>query len=146
MILREQDKHFLSSLYAAIAVVFTWKGAWDGIYLIPYISEPYVFLFLGFAMLTLSGLIFREFDPLGGLQNAVNKTLHKIQTHAEKKHFVIKYHDKEQKKEIAVPAERIVKIEKDSLVVVQRGKKEEIFIPMHRVTEVLFKGKRYWRF
>ena len=145
MVLREEDKHFLSSLYAAVAVVFTWKGAWDGIYLIPYISDPYVFLFLGFAILTLSGLIFKEFDPLGGIQNAVNKTMHSINVHHDKKNFQFKYYDKEQKKYVTIPATWLKKIEKGTLVVMPPKQKQELFIPVHRVTEVQYKGKRYWR-
>ena len=145
LILREQDKHFLISLYAAIAVVFTWKGAWGGIYLLPYISEPFVFLFLGFAILTFSGLIFREFDPLGGIENAVNKTLHTVSNHPKKELFQIKYYDKVQKKNITISAKWIQKIEKDALIVVPPHQKQELFIPMHRVTEVLYKGKQYWR-
>ncbi len=158
MFLREQDKHFLSSLYIAVAVIFTWKGIWDGLYEIPFLGSldcpaiinlesctPLVFLFIGFAMLTFSGLIFKEFDPLGGIQKTVSKILHDIQVHPEKKHFRIRYYDKTQKKTITIPAEWIKKIEKNALTVVPPGKKQEIFVPLHRVTEVLYNGKRYWR-
>ena len=145
MVLREQDKHFLSSLYIAIAVIFTWKGIWEGIYNLPYIAHPFVFLFLGFAMLTLSGAIFKEFDPLGGIQKAVYKTLHSVQAHHDKKNFEFQYYDKAQKKSVRIPAKWVKKIEKGALVVVPPHKKEELFIPMHRVTEVLYKGKQYWR-
>jgi len=158
MALREQDKHFLSSLYIAIAIIFTWKGIWDGLYEIPFLGSlscpsfisletctPLVFLFLGFAMLTISGAIFKEFDPLGGIQKAVNKTLHSINIHHDKKNFQFKYYDKEQKKEVIIPALWIKKIEKGALVVVSPQQKQEMFIPLHRVTEVLYKGKRYWR-
>ncbi|MBI2125318.1 DUF504 domain-containing protein [Candidatus Woesearchaeota archaeon] len=156
MVLREEDKHFLSSLYIAIAIIFTWKGLWTGIYEIPFIGSlecnilgPYcgsfVFLFLGFAMLIFSGAIFKEFDPLGGIQNAVNKTLHSIQTHHDKKNFEFKYYDKAQKKYVKIPAPWVKKIEKGALVAVHPHQKQEIFIPVHRVTEVLYKGKSYWR-
>jgi len=158
MPLREQDKHFLSSLYIAIAIIFTWKGIWDGLYEIPFLGQlscpsfisletctPLVFLFIGFAMLTLSGAIFKEFDPLGGIQKAVNTTLHSIQNHHDKKNFQFKYYDKERKKYVAIPVIWIKKIEKDALVVVSPQQKQEIFIPIHRVTEVLYKGKSYWR-
>lgn len=144
MVLREQDKHFLSSLYIAIAVIFTWKGIWDGIYEIPY-TNPFVFLFLGFAMLTFSGAIFKEFDPLGGIQKAVQKTLHSVQVHHDKKNFEFKYYDKAQKKDVKIPAKWVKKIEKGALVAVPPHQKQELFIPMHRVTEVLYKGKQYWR-
>ena len=159
MVLREQDKHFLSSLYIAIAVIFTWKGIWDGLYEIPFLGDlscppilgnlesctPLVFLFLGFAMLTISGAIFKEFDPLGGIQKAVYKTLHSVQAHHDKKNFEFQYYDKAQKKSVKIPAKWVKKIEKGALVVVSPQQKQEIFIPLHRVTEVLYKGKRYWR-
>lgn len=145
MFLREQDKHFLSSLYAAIAIVFTWKGIWDGIYEIPYIADPFVFLFLGFAILTLSGLIFKNFDPFGSIEEGVKKTLHSVYTHQQKEKFHLKYYDKAQKKQITVPAKWIKKIEKGAVVLVPPHKKQEIFVPIHRVSEVLYNGKRYWR-
>src|SRR3990167_6777661 len=130
MVLREQDKHFLSSLYIAIAIIFTWKGIWDGLYEIPFLGQlscpsfisletytPLVFLFIGFAMLTLSGAIFKEFDPLGGIQKAVNTTLHSIHIHHDKKNFQFQYYDKTQKKYIRIPAPWVKKIEKGALVV-----------------------------
>lgn len=158
MVLREQDKHFLSSLYIAIAIIFTWKGIWGGLYEIPFLGKlncpsfigletctPLVFLFLGFAMLTISGAIFKEFDPLGGIQKAVNKTLHSVNSHHDKKNFQFKYYDKEQKKYATIPATWVKKIEKGALVVVSPQQKQEVFIPIHRITEVLYKGKSYWR-
>jgi len=158
VVLREQDKHFLSSLYIAIAIIFTWKGIWDGLYEVPFLGDlscpasiqletctPLVFLFLGFAMLTISGAIFKEFDPLGGIQKAVDKTLHSIQAHQDKKNFEFKYYDKAQKKYVTIPAAWVKKIEKGALVVVPPKQKQELFIPVHRVSEVLYKGKRYWR-
>ena len=158
MVLREQDKHFLSSLYIAIAIIFTWKGTWDGLYEIPFLGDlscppfigletctPLVFLFLGFAMLTISGAIFKEFDPLGGIQKAVNKTLHSVQVHEDKKNFQFKYYDRSQQKHVIIPALWVKKIEKGSLVVVPPKQKQEVFIPVHRVSEVLYKGKKYWR-
>lgn len=156
--LREQDKHFLSSLYIAVAIIFTWKGIWTGLYEIPFLGSldcpagisletctPLVFLFIGFAMLTFSGLIFKEFDPLGGIQKTVSKTLHEVQMHPEKERFRIKYYDKTQKKNIAIPVKWIKKMEKNALVVVSPDKKQEVFVPLNRVTEVLYDGKRYWR-
>lgn len=145
MILREQDKHFLWALLAAIGVIFVWKGLWEGIYEIPYVGEPWVALFLGFAMLTFSGLIFREFDPLGGIEKSMNKVMHEVSNHPEKKDFRIKYYDKSQKKEIEIRADRVQHLEKGSLILKHETKNQEVFIPMHRVTEITHKGKTYWR-
>lgn len=145
MVLREQDKHFLASIYAAVAVIFAWKGLWEGLYEIPYIGDSFVFLFIGFAMLTFSGLIFKEFDPLGNLEKTSMKMLNNVHRHPQKENFTIRYYDKSRKKYINLPAERIKKIEKGALIVIHPGKRQEVFIPLHRVTEILQKGKRYWR-
>lgn len=148
--LREQDKHFLASLYAAAIMIFLWKGLWDMLYLIPILGEMkgagFVFLFLGFAILIFSGMIFSEFDPLNTLQKATTRTLQKIQKHPEKRLFLIKYLDKEKKKEMQIAGTDIHKVERGTLIVRHPTEKKELFIPLHRVTEVLYKGQRYWRF
>ncbi len=144
MVMREQDKHFLWSLYIATAIIFTWKGLWTGVYEIPYVDDPFIWLFVGFTMLTLSGVIFREFDPLGGLEKAANAMIQFVHAHPQKQEFTVIYRDQAQKKNIAVGGEKLKAIEKGTLVI--RGQQEEIFIPIHRVTEILYQGKRYWRF
>ncbi|HLD01159.1 MAG TPA: RNA repair domain-containing protein [Candidatus Nanoarchaeia archaeon] len=144
MFLREQDKHFLASLYVAIAVIFTWKGIWEGVYEIPYLGDPFVFLFIGFAILTFSGLIFKEFDPLGNIQKAVEKTIQEVHNHPERDKFMLKYHDQHHKKDILIPAKMIHKIEKGT-VIINQGKKQETFIPLHRIIEITYQGKKYWR-
>ncbi|MDO8656621.1 MAG: hypothetical protein Q7K45_05260 [Nanoarchaeota archaeon] len=153
MVLREQDKHFLWSLYAVVSIIFVWKGLWEGVYALPYICEyrnsaicdPFVFLFIGFTMLTLSGAIFKEFDPLGGVEAAVNKIIHFVQNHPRKAEFDITYHDKNQKKDITVNAEFLKGMEKGVIVIEDQVKKQEFFIPIHRIKEILQNGKVYWR-
>lgn len=145
MALREQDKHFLSALYSALAIILVWKGIWEGIYNIPYINDPFVFLFLGLALLTFSGLIFKEFDPLGTIQKAEEQVFRKVFHHPQRHQFQIKYHDKSTKKEVVIEAKHLLGMEKDSLVMALPGKKQEVFIPFHRVTEILHQGKQYWR-
>ncbi len=147
--IREQDKHFLWSLYAAVSVILVWKGLWEGVYEIPYFSDylgdPWVFLFIGFAMLTFSGIIFNEFDPLGGVEKAVGKTIAAIQKHPDKKNFRIKYFDKNQNKNLTIDAKYIRGVERQALIVKHPTKKQEMFIPFHRLKEVLYKDKLYWR-
>ena len=158
MVLREEDRHFLSSLYIAIAIIFTWKGIWDGTYWLwesiytLFLHKPlihsagsFISLFVGLSMLTLSGAIFKEFDPLGGIQKAASKTLHSVVIHHDKENFQIRYYDKIQKKKITIPVKWIKKIEKGALVIVPPHHRQEMFIPTHRVTEVLYKGNQYWR-
>lgn len=145
MVLREQDKHFLSSLYSAAAIIFVWKGLWEGLYEVPYIGDAFVALFVGFTMLVFSGLIFKNFDPLGGIELAVTKKLESVINDPDKKNFEVKYQDKMLKKELTVPAKYVHKIEEAGMIVMDPVKKAEMFIPLHRVTEILYNGKRYWR-
>ena len=158
MVLREEDKHFLASLYIAIGIIFTWKGIWLALYKIPFIGDlrcpafiglencaPSVFLFLGLTILIFSGLIFKEFDPFGGMQTGINKTLHNVQVHHQKELFQFKYHDKKMKKDIIIPAGWVKKIEKGALVIVPPKQKQEIFVPTHRLTEITYNGKSFWR-
>lgn len=142
MVLREQDKHFIWSILAATGIIFVWKGLWEGIYEIPYIGNEWVALFIGFALLTLSGLIFNEFDPMGSLEKSISKIVHHVKTHPKKHEFRIKYRDKIRKKDVVIRAGDIRKVEKGSLII--KGQ-QEIFIPTHRIKEVSYKGKTYWR-
>lgn len=142
MVLREQDKHFIWSILAATGLIFVWKGLWEGLYEIPYIGDSWVALFIGFALLTFSGLIFKEFDPLGSLETSISKIVHHVRTHPKKHEFCIKYYDKIRKKDVVIRAGDIRKVEKGSLII--KGQ-QEIFIPTHRIKEVSYKGKTYWR-
>lgn len=145
MVFREQDKHFLWSIFVALGAILAWRGVWEGIYEIPYIADPWVFLFIGFAMLTFSGIIFKEFDPLGGVEKSVNRMIHHIHNHPKKEEFVVRYHDKEQKKNYSFGADKIKHIEKNTVVVEHPQGSKELFIPIHRITEVVHKGKTYWK-
>lgn len=64
--LRETDKHFLLSMFIATGMILFWKGLWEGVGSLPVLDNAWVDLFIGAVMLTLSGVIFSEFDPLGG--------------------------------------------------------------------------------
>jgi len=145
MVLREQDKHFLWSLYAVVGIIFIWKGLWDGIYEIPYLGNPWVALFVGLAMLTFSGIIFKEFDPLGGLQKATDKVLHEVRNHPHQEEFTFIYQDNLGKKEVKIGGEKLKGIERGALIMKHKNQKKEIFIPVHRITEVKHKGQTYWR-
>jgi len=143
--MREQDRHFLWSLYAAIAIILAWKGIWEGLREIPYIGDPLMLLFIGFAMLTFSGIIFKEFDPLGSLEKAVHKVILQVYNHPLREEFKIKYHDKVQKKDVFIPAGLLKNVEKNTLVFKHATDNKEVFIPINRVIEVYRRGKLYWR-
>lgn len=145
--LREEDRHFLMALYMAVCVIFTWKGVWDGVYEIPLPegSHALVFLFLGLTLLTFSGLIFKEFDPLGGFQKAVLTKLHQVHIHPQRKQFQLVYLDMVTKKEVTISGASILAIEKGALIISDARHKREIFIPVSKVRKVLLNGKPYWK-
>lgn len=149
MILREQDKHFLWSLYAAVTIIFIWKGVWEGLYYLPFVGHentaPWVFLFIGLAMLTFSGIIFNEFDPLGGLGKAAKKIVTHIQHHPHKEDFELYYLDHNRKEHLSLNAKGLLRLEKEALVFKHHTKNQEVFVPIHRLVEVTFQGKKYWR-
>ena len=147
--LREQDKHFLWSLYSAITIIFIWKGVWEGLYYLPFIGNektaPWVFLFIGLAILTFSGIIFKEFDPLGGLGKAAKKVITHIQHNPHKEDFELFYVDNNRKEHFSLNAAHLVRLEKETLVFKLAKKKQEIFVPVHRLVEITCQGKPFWR-
>lgn len=143
MVMREQDKHFLWALFYGTAIVLFWKGIWEGVGGLPYLENAWVSLFIALAMLTLSGLIFRELDPLGSLEKQIMKNMHYVHEHPKKGEFHFKYRDMAQKKDLIIKAEKLKQIEKGVLVFHDRG--QEIFIPVHRIKEIWHKGKLHWK-
>ncbi|MBI5391266.1 DUF504 domain-containing protein [Candidatus Woesearchaeota archaeon] len=142
--LRESDKHFLWSLFSAIGIVMIWKGIWEGIGSLPIIENPWVSLFIGLIMLTFSGIIFKEFDPLGGLEKGIADIMNHIQHHPKKHEFSVKYYDSLKKKEVLIAARDIHHLEKNMVAIIGEGGKE-VFVPMHRIRSVHRKGKLIWK-
>lgn len=145
MLLREQDKHFLWSLLTAVGVIFVWKGIWEGIYELPILGNEWVLLFLGLAMLTFSGLIFKEFDPLGGIEKSVAKLLHNIYNADHREEYQLKYYDQHRKQSFLIKGQEIQGLEKNVLILKQEHHNQEVFIPFHRITEIIHLGKTCWR-
>ena len=143
--LREQDKHFLWSLFIAMGVIFTWKGLWDAVYEIPYIGNEWVALFIGFAILTFSGIIFKEFDPLSKLEKTIAGKINSVMRHPHRKEFRLEYFDKVKGKKIIVNGKDIRRVEKGVIILRHKSGRKELFIPFHRVNEVIYKGKTYWK-
>jgi len=143
MLMRESDKHFLWSLFGATGIIFFWKGIWEGLGSLPVIENVWVSLFLGLLILTFSGMIFREFDPMGGLERGALKMLHHVHGHPHRHEFTIKYFDSMTKKEVEVSAANLKHIEKNSLCI-HEGK-QELFIPLHRVRSIHRKGTTIWK-
>ncbi|MBU0460011.1 MAG: DUF504 domain-containing protein [Nanoarchaeota archaeon] len=143
--MREQDRHFLLSILMAIGIILVWKGLWEGLYEVPYLGNPWVALFIGFALLTFSGLIFKEFDPLGNVEKSITKNLNFVKNHPKKHLFEIHYKDKSSKKNVIIKGHQIKGFEKNTLVLKDAKKKEEFFIPFHRIDVIKHQGKVHWR-
>lgn len=137
-------KQYFWYLLGIFGIVFFWAGIWDGVGNLWYLKNPLVSLGVGILLLALSKVIFPDNVPFMGEKKPAHKIIKMIHQHPEKSQFHIKYHDALQGKELLLNAENLYKIEKDHIVFL---KKEggELFIPLHRVKEVLHLGKTHWR-
>jgi len=131
--------------FGVIGVILFWAGIWEGIGGLPYLVNPFISLAVGMGMLLISEFFFKENNPLWGERRdsapAVLRTIHK---NPKKHEFHIKYLDKLKNHEVLIGAGKLKAIEKEFLVILDHGGKE-LFIPIHRVTEVLHKGKTHWK-
>ena len=143
MINSEDVKKYFWYLFGTIGVVFFWAGVYDGLGRLPIIENPWVSLILGITMLSLSGVLLKGSNPLWEAETPVKTQAKKIHHHPQKHEFHFKYEDHLKKKELTIPAGKLQRIEKEFLVFLDQGK--EVFVPLHRVTEILHKGKTHWK-
>lgn len=139
------DKRYFAALFVVIGVIIFWRGVWDTLYEIPIMNNPYVSLFIGLAVITFSGVIFSEFDPLKARMERTLDILHTIVRHkgSKKKKYLLKYYDIIAKKHIEIPHDKIHKVERTYIIVEEKGK--EIFIPIHRLEEIYDGRKIIWK-
>jgi len=143
--IKESDKHFLLALLAVIGVVFFWRGAWMVMDITPIVENPFVSIAIGLAIMTFSGVIYREFlpqeEPLTPLIDIINEAF----KHPEKKRklYIIKYYDALRNEHRELPHSKIQRIEHNFLVTERNG--EEHFIPIHRIREIHAEGKIIWK-
>lgn len=102
-------------------------------------------MFIGLAMLTVRGMIYQQFDPFGGIEKSANQILNQVHNHPKRHEFHIKYHDKFTKEHVTLRFEDVEKIENGTMVFKDPKTHKELFIPVHRVTEIMHKGKSYWK-
>lgn len=127
------------AILGALGVVLFWAGIWDGVGTLPYLEHPLVSLIVGLTILGLSGLIFKEFDPLGKKDSGKILAAHKVHRHPQKHLFHVRYFDKIKKSHILISATKLKKIEKEAFLVFKHEGKE-FFLPIHRVKEILHKN------
>ena len=140
-IIRESDKHFLLALIAVTGVVFFWRGLWGVLDIIPIFSNFFVSLAVGLAIMTFSGIIYREFmpeeEPLTPVLDIIKDVFkHPIET---RKQYIIEYYDDLLKTHKKITHALIKKLEHMYLVVERKG--EEVFIPIHRKHKINNEGK-----
>lgn len=142
--LREEDKRFLYALMYATGLILFWRGIWEVSYEIPLLENVYFVLFVGLFILTMSGVIYREFDLFGQRLQQLNRVLHDVQTHAKRGEvYTVHYFDEHAKDEHKINGKDIQKVEQNFIVI--HDKKHERYIPLGRVTNVTKGKKTIWK-
>ena len=137
--LKEEDRQFLSSLLYATGIILFWRGIWEVSYDIPLLKSPAFCLAVGLLIITLTGYIYREFDPLSRRLHRIGRMIHDIASQAKKGiPHEIYYYDEIGRHHHLLKPHKIKKIEHDFIVFEEKG--HEVFIPMHRISRV-HKGK-----
>jgi uncharacterized protein (UPF0248 family) len=143
-VMREEDKQFLTSLLYATGIILFWRGIWDMSIKIPLLKTPLFCAAVGLAIITLTGYLYREYDPISNRMHKIGRVLHDVINQAKKgEPHEIFYYDQVGKHHHKVLPHKIKKIEHDYIIVEEKG--HEVFIPMHRITHVHKQGKAIWR-
>lgn len=144
MVSIDEIKRYSWFTFGILGVVFFWTGVWDGIGGLPYLNNPLISLLVGIFLLGISKFVLRGADPFwGGEENRVINAVQKVKKHKLSHEFDIKFKDKTKHQTQSIKANKLKDIEKGFMILIEEGK--EIFIPMHRVTEILHKGKPHWK-
>lgn len=143
MVAEEDIKKYFWYIFGIIGVVFFWAGTWDGVGNIGPLQNPLYIFVVGVVLLGLSRVILKDANPLWEIEKPVKSEAKKVHRHPQKNEFHFKYEDHVKKKELTIHAGKLKRIEKEFLVFLDQGK--EVFVPLHRVTEILHKGKTHWK-
>ncbi len=141
MQIKQYVKQYFMYFIGIAGVVFFWAGVWDGIGYLPYLENPLLSIVIGVSMLSASLYIFRKGDPAKQAERKLQAALQKVHAHQRKGEFHILYHDKVRRKEITLPASGLLRLEKEFLVLLDKGR--ESFIPFHRITEIKHQGRTF---
>jgi len=138
--LREEDKLYLHSLFYGIGVILFWRAIWEVSSVMPLLKNSFFTLFIGITVLTLTGYIFHEFDPLSKKMHSIGKNLNDALNRAEKgENITVHYLDKTARREYTIAASAIKRVEHDIFVYIHQGR--EYFVPTNRVMSIR-KGKQ----
>ena len=139
----EDAKRYFWYIFGILGTLFFWAGMWDGLGSIGFLKNPFISMAIGLTLLSLSGVIFKDANPLWEVEKPVKAEAKKVHHHPLKHEFHFKYEDHLKKKELTIHAGKLKRVEKEFLVFLDKGK--EVFVPLHRVTEILHKGKTHWK-
>lgn len=141
IITKEQLKHYFWSIFGITGIVFFWAGLWDGVGYLSILKNPLISFLIGITIISISGSLYTWYDHLASNENAIHNALKIVHHHPNKQEFYLKYYDKTNNKHIKIGVGLIKRIEKDILVLSYPLLKKEVFIPIHRVKEIFYKGK-----
>ncbi len=141
MITREDYQRYFWYFFGVLGVVLFWAGVWDGVGHLGFLKDPFFSLVVGLILLFVGGII-RKTDNVNQQELITHNVLREVHHHPRKQEFHVKYFDKMKKKEILIGGEQLHRLEKGFLVLLEKGGKE-LFVPIHRVTEVLHQGETY---
>ncbi|VVB81798.1 Uncharacterised protein [uncultured archaeon] len=138
--LREEDIQFLYSLLYATGIILFWRGIWGIADFTPLLKNVYFCFFVGLLILTLTGYMYKEFDPFSQRYRKIQKLIHNVVslTRQGQPHEIY-YYDEVGKHDHKLLPGKIKRIEHDYIVIDEKG--HEQFIPMHRISRV-HKGKQ----
>lgn len=143
MPLTESDRQFLMSLVYAAAIIFFWRGIWIIADFTPILRNGFVSFFLGLLILTLTGYIYKEFDPFGQKTSKVLRLLHNVMSSKKEEGYAVQYYDEIGKHHHKIPHSAIKKVEHNFIVVEENG--HETFIPLHRISRIHKKEEVVWK-
>ena len=142
--LHEEDRQFLYALLYATGIILFWRGVWEASARLPLLNNIYFSLFVGLLILTLTGYMYREFDPLASRLRKIGKLVHDAVNLAKRgQAHHISYYDELGKHDHKLHAHSVKKVEHDFLIVEENG--HERFIPLSRITKIHKGNEVIWR-
>lgn len=142
--LRDEDKRFLFALLYATGLILLWRGIWETSAVIPVLENPWVVLFIGLFILTMTGLIYREFDMLSQRVYNLSKILNDVIVQTKRgAEYRIVYYDAIRNDTHSISSKRIHNVETEFMIVEQQG--HETFIPLRRIVRIDLGKTKIWQ-
>ena len=107
MLAWEDIKKYFWYIFGVMGVVFFWTGTWDGLGNLWLLQNPLISFIVGIILLALSGIIFKEANPLWEVEKPVKIEAKKVHHHSQKHEFHFKYADHVKNKEVLIHAGKL---------------------------------------